>query len=185
MLDVVDLEKVRRNALKAIREGRVAVRAVAYSDGIRAVTAAALVRGYTGQHQVTYMSDQWRCTCAATPGCPHVLAVQLVTGHAGATEPAPNTLAVDSVAGDHRERRHGIVASFCADCTGRDGGQAELEKQQAELLGRRGWTRAAFGGKCALCGEPYTAGEPIRATTRADQQAGTVWAGSCCQEALQ
>ena len=177
----VDIDKARRGALKAYREGRVTVKTVAYDGSPRALAVGGVVRGHTGLHEITYLSDRWDCTCGVPIGCPHVLAVQLVTGHAGNL--AANSVPAAPAAGDDPldECRHGMVPTYCADCTGRDGGQAELEAERAELLTRRGWTTAAYGGRCALCGERYEQGEPIRAVSR-PEITGTTWADSCCKE---
>lgn len=73
------------------------------------------------------------------------------------------------------ECRHGMVPEFCADCTGRDGGQSADAARQAALLERPGWTKAKFPGTCFFCGEPYQPGEPIMREIDG-------WIASCCSE---
>jgi hypothetical protein len=161
MPEVLDDDRVRRNALKAYREGRVTIRSIVFRDeaALRAIGVAAKVRGYNGLYEIDYDGHRWACTCGVDIGCPHVRAVQLVTGHAGAplltaTAPHPSD-PPDTTDGDQETTR---------------------------LLGLRGWTPAAFEGRCARCSLPYDRGVPIRAISREDQQFGTVWAGPCCGE---
>lgn len=169
-------KKARKSALKALREGRVAVRSIHWTSHDHADTALVVVTGYTGQHQVRLTTTgHWDCSCAK-PGCGHVTAAKLVTGHQVLEQPPP---VLDSTPA---ECRHGMQPAFCADCTGRDGGESEQRQRRAELLSRRGWTAAAFRGRCALCGEHYDAGDPIQAVPKPSGQVGTAWAGACCSE---
>jgi hypothetical protein len=75
--------------------------------------------------------------------------------------------------------RHGMNPEWCADCTGRDGGQRAQEDRDQRLVEHYGWIRAKHPGTCAACGEPFRPGTPIAldATGLADG-----WIASCCEQ---
>jgi len=75
---------VRSRALACLREGRVTILLAEPSDDGPAVVLAAVGSSRTGGP--TYAVDftprnGWTCTCNR-PDCPHVAAVQIVTGQA-------------------------------------------------------------------------------------------------------
>lgn len=77
---------------------------------------------------------------------------------------------------------HDMILSGCADCTGRDGGVTAERKRNRRLLDMPYIVPAAYTGHCAVCGEFYGVGAPIKAapaTTRTTD-VGTSWAGPCC-----
>lgn len=174
----------RRRALKALRDGQVQVRQVAWGE-TRADVVEATVSGFTGRHVVELRDGRWTCSCkeGGAGRCPHALAVRLVTGHAGDTAAVATVTALPVRPADEPAEQgevdciHGMVASWCSHCTGRDGGEAARAQEAEQLLTLRGWTRAAFRGRCCQCSEPYAAGDPVRATPAGGR---TAWAGACC-----
>ncbi|MEV5710085.1 hypothetical protein [Actinoallomurus sp. NPDC052274] len=72
---------VRAKALGYLRDGRVTVSAATFAGLARVpYDVLAYVDGYRSTYIVRLVLDTWACSCA-TAGCPHVAAVQLVTGH--------------------------------------------------------------------------------------------------------
>lgn len=177
MTAAVASDATRKRALKALRTGEVTVRLVIWDKASdRAAVVHAAIAGYKGRHDVRLQEGEgWTCTCrdGAAGGCGHALAAKLITGHASVTA-VPTAPAADP---SPAECRHGMTAEYCADCTGRDGGQAALAAEHAHLLKLPGWTRAGYRGRCCLCGETYEKTDPIRATS---QDGRTAWAGPCC-----
>lgn len=80
---------VREQALGYLRDGRVVIRAASWvSDGPRAGGVWAEVFGHADIYRVKHAADGWSCTCDRPAPCPHVAAVQLVTGHPSAARKA-------------------------------------------------------------------------------------------------
>lgn len=147
-------DKDRRNALKAYREGRVTITSVTYPNP-SALRAKAV--------------------SARVRGFTETHAITFVEGLGQW---------VCSCGAGHCS--HVLAVQLCTGHAGWNttDQQPPAGPPPADLPSERGWTRAAFPGKCAYCGQPYAAKDPIRAVKKADQQVGTVWAGSCCKEAL-
>lgn len=78
-------DSIRRKALSVLREGRATV-LIARSDETLTVTKVMVrVRGTRGVYIVDFADGRWECTCSrgqAGVRCGHILAAQLVTGHA-------------------------------------------------------------------------------------------------------
>lgn len=78
-------DATRRKALTILREGRCTV-LVARSDEQLQVTAAVVrVQGNRGVYVVDLRAGAWTCTCDrsfAGVRCGHIVAAQLITGHA-------------------------------------------------------------------------------------------------------
>jgi hypothetical protein len=92
---------IRQKTLRKFGEGAVTLRTVVTIPGEqRALTVDAKVDGHRGRHSVSYsIAAGWRCSCAH-PGdglapCPHIAAVQMVTGHPSAAEKPTRTGATD------------------------------------------------------------------------------------------
>ena len=78
------MAEIRPRALACLRDGRVAIKR---AEGGRIIAAVRSSRN----PDVVYIVDRypsleaaWFCTCRADGGCPHIAAVQLVTGHKSA-----------------------------------------------------------------------------------------------------
>lgn len=84
-----------------------------------------------------------------------------------------------SLVSEPTECRHGMTSAFCADCTGRDGGEAQRLRRRQRLVQHYGWATARFPGRCASCDEPYQPGEPIALDASANGVDG--WIASCCE----
>ncbi|MDP9102235.1 MAG: hypothetical protein M3N21_08840 [Actinomycetota bacterium] len=75
-------DRVRRNALQILREGRLRMVTVRCEPGTTVPTVVvAQVKGHHG----TYAVDRtpggvWSCTCIAREGCAHIAAARQVTG---------------------------------------------------------------------------------------------------------
>lgn len=73
---------IRSKALNYLRSGAVNVfHAQSPRDGTPAREVNALVQGHKGRYVVDFIGGIWSCTCGRPSPCPHVAAVQLVTGH--------------------------------------------------------------------------------------------------------
>lgn len=83
---------IRQRTLKRFGAGDIRVVDVRTRPGERRATFVdAKVNGHRGLHTVTYgESAGWSCSCGcagdALAPCPHVAAVQMVTGHPSAAE---------------------------------------------------------------------------------------------------
>ncbi|MCU1679236.1 MAG: hypothetical protein JWM93_3994 [Frankiales bacterium] len=81
---------IRAKACAKLRTGAVTIRqATTHAGERRACAVEAKVTGHTGVHTVEYSAaDGWSCSCGragdAFSPCPHVAAVQMVTGHPSA-----------------------------------------------------------------------------------------------------
>jgi hypothetical protein len=79
---------IRGKSLSCLRDGRVTVvlaRAPTPSGPADAVCAFVdSSRGNGLRYVVDLMAGAWSCTCRDVEGCPHIAAVQLVTGHRSA-----------------------------------------------------------------------------------------------------
>lgn len=77
--------QTRDKTLGYLRDGAVRVLAAQpprEGEPQRAAEVRAHVDGYTSTYIVAFNGDGWGCTCPAIgDSCPHVAAVQLVTGH--------------------------------------------------------------------------------------------------------
>lgn len=80
------------------------------------------------------------------------------------------------------ECRHGMTPAYCADCTGRDGGQHAQGDRDQRLVDHYGWMRAKHPGICASCREHFPAGTPIALDARSGGVDG--WIASCCEDEL-
>jgi hypothetical protein len=78
--------ELRPKALAVVHEGRLAVlhadcrKQAHVVDEVIAKVASSRQGGPT--YCVDYLDGIWTCTCRAEGDCPHIAAVQLVTGHA-------------------------------------------------------------------------------------------------------
>lgn len=79
-------DATRRKALAILREGRVTVlTAKSDPDTLQVVHAVVRTQGTRGVYVVDLRDGEWTCTCShgqAGVHCGHILAGQLVTGHA-------------------------------------------------------------------------------------------------------
>lgn len=82
------MSDIRNKALRYLRDGLVTMRSVTTHPGERRACAVdAQVSGARGVHKVRYdvSAGRWSCSCGRNGGpfqpCPHVAAVQMVTGH--------------------------------------------------------------------------------------------------------
>lgn len=74
------MSALRAKALGYLRDERVRVVGAATPEGhLRPYQVTAFVQGHTGRRVVQFDAGAWSCSCAAET-CPHVAAVQLVTG---------------------------------------------------------------------------------------------------------
>lgn len=84
---------VRTRALAYLRSGAVTVLETAYyavDSPRRPHSVIAQVVGHRSTYLVHLDDGTWSCTCHI-PDCPHVAAVQLVTGHPSPASPAVTT----------------------------------------------------------------------------------------------
>lgn len=79
-------DAIRRKALSVLREGRVTLLVVrSDADSLTVTKVMAKVQGSRGVYVVDFTDRGWECTCSrgmAGVRCGHILATQLVTGHA-------------------------------------------------------------------------------------------------------
>lgn len=68
---------------------------------------------------------------------------------------------------------HEMAPGTCSDCSGRDGGETAEKGRHLDLLLHHRCIAAAWSSTCASCGEPYTAGTPIK-------RSPTGWVAPCC-----
>ena len=74
------MRTARARALNYLRGERVRiVSATTPPHALRPHEVTALVDGHSGRYTVRFDAGAWSCSCAAAD-CPHVAAVQLVTG---------------------------------------------------------------------------------------------------------
>lgn len=82
---MADLKRLRLNALQYLREGKVVVRWAESTPGARRPHAVqADVQGHRGRYRVELVDGEWYSSCPCIGDgrdCPHIPAVQLVTGH--------------------------------------------------------------------------------------------------------
>jgi len=72
---------VRTQACAYLRNGKVTVLSATWDgDGRRADAAYAQVAGRSATYLVELSLKGWSCTCERPADCPHIAAVQLVTG---------------------------------------------------------------------------------------------------------
>ncbi len=64
----------------------------------------------------------------------------------------------------------------CAHCLGHGAPQREAAAERERLLERPGWFPARFPGTCEHCGDPFTAGTPIR------MYLDRGWRAACCAD---
>lgn len=82
---------VRTRALGYLRTGATrVVHARSPKDGTPPHEVVATVQGHQRKHVVDYIDGAWTCTCQIT-GCPHIAAVQIVTGHFTPTPNGPSS----------------------------------------------------------------------------------------------
>lgn len=75
---------VRSKALGYYRDGKLRILHARYDAGqaIRPHEVIAHVVGHRSTYVVTFENSVWACTCHGSgPGCAHIAAVQLATGH--------------------------------------------------------------------------------------------------------
>jgi hypothetical protein len=81
------------------------------------------------------------------------------------------------VSTEERCERHDMILDQCADCTGRDGGEAAERARKARLLRLPSVFAARWGGECVQCGEAIAVGDPMRGLGR---RIGPGYVGACC-----
>lgn len=64
----------------------------------------------------------------------------------------------------------------CAHCLGHTDPERDAARQREQLLEQPGWFPARFPGMCEHCGEPFTAGTPIRMFLDRG------WRAECCAD---
>lgn len=78
-------DAIRRKALAVLREGRVTVLSARSDEKLAVTSALVRVQGSRGVYVVDFKNGEWTCTCdrgQAGVRCGHIVAGQLVTGHA-------------------------------------------------------------------------------------------------------
>lgn len=85
---------IRQKACGYLRDGKVTLLKADFREGPRQpYEVMAHVEGHRSVRMVRLDNGRWTCTCRE-PGCPHVAAVQLVTGHpSNAAKPGKETAA--------------------------------------------------------------------------------------------
>lgn len=80
---------VRAQACSYLRDARVTIREAISQDQPRPWMVSARVVGYSSTYVVALADGAWSCTCHRPAECPHVAAVQLVTGHPSLAQKEP------------------------------------------------------------------------------------------------